>query len=174
MSAGFPTGVALDTAGALYLTNPNQPIQGQSPQAGANVVAKLKPMVWDYGTVDMLQSSASHTFMFTVDSASPSAVVSIGTSDPAFVVDTAGPNSCRNAAAAGPCSVTVKFSPTVAGPQPGYVELRNAQGTVIAQILVRGNGYSAAVPVPGLREWAQVLLSALLAVGAVLALRRKV
>ena len=141
MSAGFPTGVALDTAGALYLTNPNQPIQGQSPQAGANVVAKLKPMVWDYGTVDMLQSSASHTFMFTVDSASPSAVVSIGTSDPAFVVDTAGPNSCRNAAAAGPCSVTVKFSPTVAGPQPGYVELRNAQGTVIAQILVRGNGF---------------------------------
>lgn len=68
----------------------------------------------------------------------------------------------------------MKFSPTVAGPQQGYVELRNAQGTVIAQILVRGNGYSAAVPVPGLREWAQVLLSALLAVGAVLAFRRKV
>ena len=38
MSAGFPTGVALDTAGALYLTNPNRPIQGQSPQAGASAL----------------------------------------------------------------------------------------------------------------------------------------
>ena len=179
MSTGFPMGIAVDSAAALYLTNGNKPTAGSSPQAGADVVAKLTPMVWDYGTINPLQSSASHTFMFTVDSASASAAVNIGTSNPNFVVDTSGPNTCSNATAAGPCSVTVKFSPTAGGPQQGYVQLKNAQGVVIAQILVKGTGFSApssatAVPVPGLRPWAQLLLSLMLVMAAVLGLSRRV
>jgi streptogramin lyase len=169
-----PFGVAVDGSGNVYIAD-----------SGNNRVLMMGPSVPvpGFGTVNIGSSvTQTITFQFTVAGSGVSvAALTQGASGLDYAdagTGTCTTNGSAHAYAVGDtCTVDVTFSPTVAGPRDGAIELLDTTTNRIvadAHVYGNGNGNGSQVPAPALSAWMLGLLGLGLAgVGARVAQGRR-